>query len=561
MQRPAKLRITKVALSLLLAGMALSASPTLVLAEELPRRDLELELEDIPGVTGYELQVIRLLEKNKKKKPLNFKIKSITWKARLVPGRYEMRVRSVDSRGVPGEWSEPQEFIVKLPPPGLVSPPPQGIIRSTENEKEEVAFEWKSVQGAEKYKLRVYGPDGSLVQEVVETDTSATINLPVAQVYGWNVVPVMAGDLDGEGAEPVSRFELFGGTLGNPSIDGLADTDTKEFKWSNVEFAGEYDFKLEKKDNQGNWKVVDQKVTKVASQVYAKAVSSGQYRMQVKARGDRRGDSESVLKEFETYNTTERSPAAVEQIRNESNYQSKGKMFAVASYYLSAIEYNGYNVDRGQPGRGTQSSYSAIGGTGRLGLGRWFGQNSTWGLLGTADLSGIQVGDKTINYVSAVIQGVYRWRISGAGQMRFYFGANYRELPESVGFNGTSTDFDQRKIATLGPLFGISFYRGISKKLGLQLNAQFMASVLGVNIPPPVNGGTNSSKGENIVMPSFQLGVLGSMALSSELVGFVGYAYREESASYRGSQQAVTQGENEVTLSGHYINLMLEYGF
>src|SRR5437868_5616668 len=89
--------------------------------EALSRHHLELELDEVQGVKGYEVKLLRI-QKGKKKPPAIFKLKKSVWAADLVPGKYEMAVRSIDERGVPGEWSESQEILVKIPAPAIVHP-------------------------------------------------------------------------------------------------------------------------------------------------------------------------------------------------------------------------------------------------------------------------------------------------------------------------------------------------------------------------------------------------------------------------------------------------------
>src|SRR4051794_13889454 len=90
-------------ISIALATSVLTSTP--VFAAELARRSLELELEDVPGVKGYEIRVTKILDNGSKKTPVIFKIKGATWSAKLLPGKYQMEVRSLDLRNVPGQWS------------------------------------------------------------------------------------------------------------------------------------------------------------------------------------------------------------------------------------------------------------------------------------------------------------------------------------------------------------------------------------------------------------------------------------------------------------------------
>ena len=541
---------------------------------ELPRRALELELEAVTGVSGYEIQVIRILENNKRKPPVLFKIKTTTWRAKLVPGRYELRVRSLDSREVPGEWSESQDFIVKLPPATLTKPSTDEVVMSDQTEKEKVNFQWQPVEGAEKYKLRILDSKGSMVLETMEKDSSVRVELPVGKTYSWILIPVMPGDLEGEANEPANPFQLHGGKLKPPKIGAVDDTNTEDCEWAEHSRADEFSIKLEKRDLKGNW-IAHYEANKISGTKHKtdKILPTGKYRVLLSCVSKMWQESEFSMKEFSTRDLGTRAPAAIEQIKAEASYDSKSRIFAVASYYFSSIDFSSKNADVGN-----ETKFNAISGTGRLGVGTWFGDDSKWGALLTADLSGIQIANsgstQTSTYASAAILGVYRMRLESIGQLRFYMGLDYKELPETVKKPGSQIQIVQRKITTAGPSLGVGFYHGFSQNIGIQFNLGLRHSTLGLSTPESArsalgispNGGNNgatdsSGHGSNIGRVSYQGGVLGSLKLKTGLVGFLGYVYRVENAAYTTTSGSRGIGDNSVSLTGHYLNLMLEYGF
>jgi len=273
----------------------------------------------------------------------------------------------------------------------------------------------------------------------------------------------------------------------------------------------------------------------------------------VKSLASKRSSSEDAIREFQPQNVGARSPAAIEQVRAERTYESKSVVFALASYYLTMVKYDGNNEEFR-----SKTSYDAVGGTGRIGLGTWFKEESRMGLLGVVDMSGFSIGDQTFTYLSGAVEGVYRHRLGAVGQLRGVLGAQYRELPVTIGRIGSSntTNFEQQKIANLGPLLGVSLTHAFYQKLGVQVNAQMFYGATTMNSPGA--GGKPTT--------SYQVGFLGSLKLSERLIGLAGYAYRVESAQYSpssgsGSFSVNPDAVNNITISGHYINLMMEYGF
>src|SRR5437868_4889588 len=106
-------RITSNRILALLFLVVTTAAASFALAEAKTetansQRSVELEIEAVDGASSYEIELISM----QNKKVLNFKMKTPLWKAKVKPGLYEMRLRSYDSRGVPGEWSENEKFAV-----------------------------------------------------------------------------------------------------------------------------------------------------------------------------------------------------------------------------------------------------------------------------------------------------------------------------------------------------------------------------------------------------------------------------------------------------------------
>jgi hypothetical protein len=66
----------------------------------------------------------------------------------------------------------------------------------------------------------------------------------------------------------------------------------------------------------------------------------------------------------------------------------------------------------------------------------------------------------------------------------------------------------------------------------------------------------------NIPRLSYMMGLLGSLKLNDNWVGFAGYAYRYDSAAYFGTTDEAQLGDrvNLIEITGHYINLMLQWG-
>ncbi|MBK9295191.1 MAG: hypothetical protein IPM57_12270 [Oligoflexia bacterium] len=301
---------------------------------------------------------------------------------------------------------------------------------------------------------------------------------------------------------------------------------------------------MRKKDEKNEWQFFDKKTVAEEKLAYKNALATGKYRLRVVAQAQRRLNSEPLYQEFETTLFANRSPAAIEQIKSEQSYESKSRFFALASYFISVVDYSSKNYDTNN-----QIAYSAVGGTGRLGAGFWFKEDGMWGVMTTIDMSGFTVANQTQTYLSGQLGAAIRYRLGAVGQLKGLVGVSYRELPTTLATSGLGLPvFTQTKVSSLGPTISVSLARGLTRKLGIQINGAISESTMDMGTP---NGRAQEPR------MSIQYGLLGSLRLSDSFIGFMGYAYREDMAAYRANSGS---NINEVYIKGHYLNFMLEYG-
>jgi hypothetical protein len=283
-------------ISLNLTGAVASA------AEFGQRRTLDLELEEVPGSSGYEVEVVRLLPNGRTGKAEKFRLKTTSWHATLAPGHYTMRVRSLDSRDVPGEWNESRNFMVKLFAPHRLAPEESAVVKSDNDEKEKIKFQWDQGEKAESYKIEIKDTKGNVVVQNDLTDTSIYETLLVGQDYSWQVTPANKSlETEGESSPPY-KFKLVGKKLDAPKIMGVTEIETKLLSWKPSTHAEKYEVELDIKTNDSFKSVRTWSIPQFAINLN-KALASGTYRLKVKATAYDRRDSEESVKEFETVNT------------------------------------------------------------------------------------------------------------------------------------------------------------------------------------------------------------------------------------------------------------------
>lgn len=218
-------------------------------AEETPaaaatRRGVNLEWEPIEEATGYELELTSVATN----KRASFKTREPKWNGNINSGRYKMRLRAFDDRGVPGAWSDPEQIFVKLHSPKLIRPAEKAELKTNEVEKETVKFSWEFIAGAKEYRIVINGGT-SVSQNISGVETS--IELPVAKTYTWTVVALMPDGSDGE-VGPSQSFTLIGKKLNKPEIAEPETEFVQELSWSKPDRVESFDYVIARKE-KGSW--------------------------------------------------------------------------------------------------------------------------------------------------------------------------------------------------------------------------------------------------------------------------------------------------------------------
>ncbi len=505
------------------------------------RRHVEFEWEAVPGALTYDLEI------QKSGKILKFTTGLSRWEGSLVPGLYKMRIRAKDQRGVPADWSPPEDFKVSLEPATLTAPKNEEQILSQEIEQTKIKFVWLPVPAAENYLFQISSEDGSFKRIETVRDPDLELRLPVAKKYKWNVI---ANGLSLQSDSVTdATFSLLGANILSPNLEKPETEFVRELKWKPAPNAASYDCSLQKWNAKAKvWEQVEKKENLTDTfWNFSPDHPGGRYRFLVQAKADLRGPSSITHVDFKA-KSGDRSPAAEEITTLRMSIDRLIGWYGIASYLITMVDYKGVNFDRSN----SAISYSAIGGTGRLGAG-YLSPKSAWGFLGVTDLGGITVANSSnYTYASAEANAIYRMHWGARGEFRQQVGVFYKELPETIGKTSDSITA-MNLIKTLGPHYGAEYWFAVNSKWGFQVNAHLYPSLIKVKTP---NGQDIQASFSN------QLGVLGSYRLDRNLTGLAGYAFRQDQISYRaesGKGSAGANDFNQVQLSGHYLNLFLEW--
>ncbi len=508
------------------------------------RRVTNFEWDPIAQAKSYEIEITPVGAE--KKEPYRFTVNDPVWNGELKPGKYTMRLRSRDRRGVPGDWSSPEEFYVKLYAPKPLSPLAQVQIKSNETETYELTLQWEYQSEASKYKIHIEDETKRFMQDLESSEGQIKVKVPVARNYSWSITGFDKQGKEGEVFGGAIPFTVLGKKLETPKIDIPESPYVRELRWNAVPHTEKYKYSLLRKGNDRKWRKFKEEDVTETTLLFDPKWKGGEYKLNVSSSGTLREVSKQHSIVFRVVNG-DRSVAAEQKASMRKAIERTVDWYFIASYLITQIQYSAVNVDQG-----SAPSTGAIGGTGRLGAG-YLDENSPFGFLGIVDLSGFIIGQKNYTYPGLEAHGIFRWASGELGEIRISGGAYYKEIPEILG-NAETGEFKVSQLGAFGLHGGGEYWYSLNSKLGLQVNGRVYF---------PVSGKTPNGK-PLIASPSYQFGFLGSLRLNPKATGLMGYAFRKDEINYQASNAtalAAGYSSNKTSVVGHYLNFFLEWDF
>lgn len=523
------------------------------------RRLVNFEWEAIPGASIYEIEIAPVKTTDTNKAPYNFKSQNPAWSGKLTPGTYTMKLRSKDHRGVPGKWSSPEEFQVALEKIKLISPtvPTSGLLQIVSKEEGEhgLQFSWEPLGTNVQYKITLESTDGKFKKEFTTPESTLKIGVPVASSYDFKISGIATDSGITSEEATKTQITILGKQLDRPVIDKPESNYVRFLRWSKPNKTESFDMSISRREKNGKWKVMKNVAATTDSNFdFPYDWPGGEYRIAVKGNAPMRASSDKSELNFSVLNGN-RSPAAEFNATVRKSIEKITGWYGIASYLITQINYNGEN-----PEKNAKTSYSALGGTGRLGIGYSI-PNSAWGAQGIVDLSGYIIGKQNFTFASSEIHAIKFQPVGERSEVRFIVGLFTKEMPETLG-SGLTQTYEMKKVNEAGPHFGAEYWYSLNPKFGFQFNSHIYLNMIGLATP----------NGQSLAPSmSYQFGFLGSYKLSPRITGLMGYALRTDKSSYwaipgdvndPSNQSFASAGDkNETTISGNYLNLFLEYGF
>ena len=258
-------------------------------------RWLDLEWEPVEGAIAYEVELYEIKE-GRYYTVGTFKTDVSRWTKNVQPGKYVIKMRSLDSRGVGGEWSEEIPVPVKLPFPQKNYPRPGEVFEVEDGKGKEVFFQWEGVAGASFYKLNIYDENGAKLYSTITSEQQVSLHLERLARYEWEVLPLFSKEDQVAEKSSTQPFTLIGGELKTPDLESKVLDKEVLVTWGKVENATSYEYEILQEKN-GKQNILKKDETNQAFLTMPKKdVKPGLFLIHVKAKA--RGYKDSPLAEI-----------------------------------------------------------------------------------------------------------------------------------------------------------------------------------------------------------------------------------------------------------------------
>lgn len=500
-------------------------------------RTVTISWEEVLNANYYEI-----LFTNENNKEFNYKTSSAEWSGELEYGKYNLKIRSYDSRDVPGKWSTNETVFIKYKSVKLELPTNKKKINSKNEDLQKVKLKWSTAGPSAIYKLKVKSKYSKADKELEIKSTETELELPVADIYTWTVQPYY-NDIAGQLSEE-SSFAITGPKLSKPIFKTPESQFTDTIEWKQSKFTKLNYVKIEHKRKSG-WKTVS--VKKISdNKISLDKFNGGNFRLSLMSKSPLRKSSD-VVKLEHYLNPKRRDPAFVKKEILKDSISKPTDYYFIASYLVTQINYANFILEDNNA-----SSFDALGGTGRLGFG-WKDKDSPWGVFGILDLSGFNLGQDNYSFPSIELHTTYMIKPLEVDQLNFSAGIYNRQLP--LLNSNTDGSYSVDSISQFGIHTGMDYWYPLTSDIGVKVHSQIYYGLPSGEVP---NRGTLEAE------LSYQYGLLGSYRLSKNWMGFVGYTYRLDKIKYKANENNTANTSltsSTVEYGGHYLNLQLEVNF
>jgi hypothetical protein len=503
-------------------------------------RTVNLEWEEDPDAVTYEIEVG--VRGSKVPFTIVRDLRSPRWVGQLRAGKFWMRVRGLDDRSIPGDWSEMIQFQVFLDAPEAKSPSGDVIVKAI-SDLSPVEFRWKGVDGAEEYSIVILDDSEKPVVTRKVKGTEIALQLPWAMKYTWFVQAVDEnGDLGMKPQEP-AVFTLGAPAPPAPSLIMPSSSYVRTLGFRRPAEAETVRVHVQRFDSSNrSWISIDEKQLKNGTEIDFKAEwPGGRYLISATSEAKYHATSPAAELSFDVIDG-DRSQTAENRAFIRRAIDRTQDWFVITSYVVSQVTYSAKVAEENRA-----ASMSSITGTGLIGVGKFW--PGLFGVYGGLDYGGIVVNGVSHQFLGGEGAGLLRWAPHKAMDIRLKTGFFARQFPQIL----STSDVSVGNLFAAGIVVGGEYWYSLSPKFAVQSAMTARYPFLG------------SSAGGTDLVPalSYQAGIMGGLRLTGNTTGLLGYSYRMDRYRYAGRNDdlGITDAIGESSMRGHYLQMILEYGF
>ncbi len=448
------------------------------------KRELTIELEEVTDATQYEIE-IKPIDRGSSDKQFTFKNQKPTFKVKLRPGKFEIRLRAIDDRGAVGEWSPPAPLAVAPKAVELIAPEAGAIIHSQDTRK--VNFAWANTSGAEAYKLVVETLNGESILQEEFTSSSTQFSPPPGGHFRWYVLSRYSKDLYSEKSESSPReFTYIGPPLSSPKI---SNHELTYLKWKSDDQTQNVELTLYNANIKGTNQELTRKSLKPSSGFRYKLEDRNLYKIILVAKNPLFENSKEETVYFER-----QGQELI--VYGESRPDDSDRLASKGWRWLAAIKRSSFSFEGSNTQYGFKTNFEdANGANVKIGVihkGRNFDHRSdvNYSQFSVEAPSGeVSSALTQINYSSLWLRNIGFKNVP----INLAFGFAYDEVPEFIG--ASSGVLALQYLRTVNVSAGFESTYQFSRKRALQFDFQLAFPVMSLQIP---NGSLKKSSRANI---------------------------------------------------------------
>lgn len=265
----------------------------------LSNRLVEIEWDEVPGATQYDLEIY---DGKHKKFIKTFSSKSSVFKLNVKMGKYYFRSRILDKFGRSSEWTEMAELLIAPPPAKIKNKKVENQQFFAEKSSGLVNYpvSWEELPGITEYKVILETTDGHKEIETVVKGSSATLKIPPGQ-HQVRVQAVLSDGTLGDLSEPTSVISVLGAKIQKPTVTYQKDPKLGPVASFSSELSiAQFDGELFYMPLEGTtWKKVKEfRDLKTKQIIFNSDYIPGQYQLKIQAKSKGFTPSEFGMTEF-----------------------------------------------------------------------------------------------------------------------------------------------------------------------------------------------------------------------------------------------------------------------